>query len=205
MVFGLIGTLFNIVTLPGVVADAYVERRIEDHYGAQTTAYAVPEQAEVEGEVDVSDEVRELSADESLRDGESLVQHTDYGRLDDGELIAVFGLPFLTLSALALPFFVCASVGLSVLSDPTPLWQQLSVLGAIWLGVSVGAHAFPNAAVTDAVFDRSQTTDTVLRFVGLPLAGLAKVLGFLEFFWVDALYGLLLFGAVDAVLRAPGA
>jgi hypothetical protein len=85
---------------------------------------------------------------------------------------------------LCLPAF--APVKLYDVADP------LSYL-LIWLGVSIGAHAFPSTADAKGLWAHARVAARAynpLAILSLPLVGLIYVAHILAFFWFDVLYGI---------------
>lgn len=206
MVFGLVGLLFNIATVPGIMFGGLVQRLLAAAMDAPMAHVAIDESVEDPQDLfDMSDaEVRRHAR--RLDDGEAAPEGmreefvVDHAAIDSylGLLVVVLG-PFAVSTAVALVGFLVA----------IPLGAVHEVLFYVvaWLAFSVGAHAFPSSTATAALWRRSRAGDSPVRFVGYPLVGAAVLVDLLEFLWLDAVYALVLYVAADeawlAVLGAP--
>jgi hypothetical protein len=95
--------------------------------------------------------------------------------------------PFLVNSLLCLVFCFPALGPMYLFGLRGPLSYFL-----IWLGVSLGMHAFPSPTDGSALW--VQAKDAVRRFhplaiLSFPVVVLVYVAHFLKFFWIDAIYG----------------
>jgi hypothetical protein len=95
--------------------------------------------------------------------------------------------PFLLNTLLCVLF--CSAAFLPVwelgVRDPLPYFFM-------WLGLSIGMHAFPSNQDLQHVFRQGMQEirgGNVLALVAVPLVAPIWLLNFLRFFWVDLLYG----------------
>jgi len=191
---GLIGLLFNAVTFPGVVVNQVVQGVYEDKYQVPIERFAIPKDVD-ERDFQENPEafVRPLGAEESPEDDERAEIIVNYESLEGYS--SLFGLvlaPFFVTSILALVLFgVTAGLELSgvvVREDNPLLWLLI-----FYPGFAVAAHAFPNKEPTDALWNRSKTTKSLLRTIGYPLVALSKLMSLLRFLWIDAIYAIALY------------
>lgn len=96
--------------------------------------------------------------------------------------------PFIINSLLCVVFCFPAVLPVRVfgLSDPVSYFW-------IWLGVSIGMHAFPSTQDGRGLWGaarRAARSGSVLALVSFPLVIVIYTANLLSFFWVDALYGL---------------
>lgn len=189
---GLIGLLFNLATFPGIIVNALVQRVLAIALDAPMNRVAVDESVEDTSELyEMSDEELHRHA-RLLGDGESAPEGTreefvvNYRGIDSyaGVFAVVLG-----------PFFVCSvlAFGLLLFSVPIGLLGEIPHLIVVWLGLAVGAHSFPNAGATDALWLRSRAGRSPLRLIGYPVVAVSKLVNALRFLWLDAVYALLLF------------
>ncbi|MFY4811311.1 hypothetical protein ACOJIV_01185 [Haloarcula sp. AONF1] len=207
MVFGLIGLLFNIVTFPGILVNGIIQDVFNQEYRVPSARLAVDENVNLD-EIEKTEEAmarvsRVLADGEEPGEGERLEEFINYHAVT--EYRTLFGVilgPFVATSILALVLFTGA-VGLEMMgavSDENGLlW-----FASIYPGFVVAAHAFPNQDPTNALWDRSRKTGSLLRLVGYPLALVSMLFSLLEFLWIDALYALLLYWAIGMPLGVVG-
>lgn len=201
MVFGLIGLVFNIVTFPGLLVNGVIQSRYDERYGVPSSRIAFDDDVDVEdGEMDgasVSEVVRVLDDDESAGEGETAEWLFDYDGVERFPDLFRVVYPFVLTSLLGLVVFAITGtlVRTSLLSQDGNLW-----LLPFWIGFATTAHAFPNQDPTDALWRRSRESTSPLRLVGYPVVGVSKVINALEFLWLDAIYALVLWAAVGAVM-----
>src|SRR5262245_25644907 len=65
----------------------------------------------------------------------------------------------------------------------------------MWLGVSIGMHAFPSTGDANVLWTEARKAAknwNPLAVISLPLVGVIYVANLLSFFWLDYLYGLLI-------------
>ena len=90
---------------------------------------------------------------------------------------------------------------------PMRIFGQASVLSYfwIWLGVSIGMHAFPSTQDARGLWIQAREaakTGSVLAVISFPIAALIYVANILSFFWFDAIYGIALgLGLPELILR----
>lgn len=108
--------------------------------------------------------------------------------------------PFIVNSVLCVVFCFPALIPLRIFGHGDPLsyfW--------IWLGVSIGMHAFPSIQDAGNLREGAQKaamTGNVLALVSFPLVALIYAANLLSFFWADTLYGLAIgIGLPELILR----
>jgi hypothetical protein len=95
--------------------------------------------------------------------------------------------PFFVNSVLCLVFCLPAVVPVRIFGIDDPLsyfW--------LWLGISIGMHAFPSTADATNLWRHARVAAKSLHplaIVSFPLVALVFVANVLRFFWFDALYG----------------
>lgn len=105
------------------------------------------------------------------------------------DLIFISFAPFIFNSLLAAVCYAVA-IGIYVYKPPLPAnWVLFSLL-FLWLGFSIGMHAFPSRGDAKNVWRaaRRKSTSSVLALLSLPIAALTYVVNLLEMFWLDAVY-----------------
>ncbi|WP_252699931.1 hypothetical protein [Natronosalvus vescus] len=188
----ILGVLFNLLTFPGLVLNGFVQNYYVQRYSVpverlDADALENLDDDELEERLDGVD--ASLDADES---GEVVV---DFYGIDDYRSAFVVTL---------VPFFVCSMVAFATFVLAVPLLEGEVRLWWLpfWLGLAVGAHTFPNAVATDALWQQSRSTGSPLRFVGYPVVAVSKVVNALRFLWIDLVYALVLFIAAKALIGA---
>lgn len=179
----LVGLLFNAVTLPG----AFLNGTVQNYYVRKHSVPVTRLDAASLEEMD-DDEL------ENALEGRDAVLDND----DTGEVVVDFyGIDDYrsAFTVTLMPFFVCSAVAFSAFVLSVPLlegdasWWWLPA----WLGLAVGAHTFPNAIATDALWEQSRSTSSPLKFLGYPVVAASKVVNLLRFLWIDLVYAALLF------------
>jgi len=222
---GLIGLLFTLVTLPGILVHNLAETIVAGALGAPTYDVrlrdgvsreqfaAVCDEVGLDADrvadldpeslsnlsnqkLSVLNEVLEVSQTEEFADGEVLIHYSGMDPFSKVFLVAF--LPFVVSSLLS---FVTFLVGLPVgsilgglVGSNIPWWI------AMWLGVSFGAHAFPNGKATSALWNKSSEASAAYKLIGYPFVVTAKLANLLRILWLDALYALLFFALVEVVI-----
>lgn len=113
--------------------------------------------------------------------------------------------PFLVNTALALAAFVAIAVLWGAPSGDLDTdrmgWGALVLL---WLGISVGMHAFPSTGDAKGIWSRTRRLwrTSPLVLLGVPFVLLIYVANLLRFLWFDAIYaiGLLLLALLSVGL-----
>jgi hypothetical protein len=98
--------------------------------------------------------------------------------------------PFLVNSLLCIFFCLPASVPYRVFGHLDPL-----ILFQLWLGVSIGMHAFPSTGDASALWHQAVKAAREmhpLAILSFPLVVVIYVAHFLSVIWFDAIYGLAL-------------
>lgn len=184
----LIGLVFNIVTLPGMFLNNVVQNYYIEKYSVPTERVRTDEIAqalEKEGEIDdeVEDILGELEGGGGEEDSEEYVDFYDIEKYSHAFVVTL------------MPFFVCSAIGFVILLAAAPLYEVDSNywLVPFWLGAAFAAHSFPNEVATDALWQKSSDTDSLLRLVGYPIVALSKLVNLLRVLWLDLVYGVVLF------------
>lgn len=192
MVFGLIGLVFNLVTYPGIFVKDVADEVMLGLFGGTPDPAAAAEL----GDIDAAnqDELVELLAE----------------RKEEGvDVAAALGVGFSgidsyrnLLSAVVVPTVVCTLLSALVFLVGLPFVPRSSIpfYVVVWLGLSLGAHVFPNDEATMALYERSKSETSPLRFLGYPVAGVSKAAGVIRFLWLDALFALVIYQAVRTVV-----
>jgi hypothetical protein len=111
-----------------------------------------------------------------------------HGRTDD--FVSTFAItigPFVVNTLLCLLICLPAFVPVYSFDHSDPLSFFL-----IWLGISIGMHAFPSNQDASQLWEQAlkKAKDLhPLALLSLPLVGLVYVMNIGRFFWLDALYG----------------
>lgn len=98
--------------------------------------------------------------------------------------------PFLINSLLCVLFCFPAFVPVKVFGQADPISYFL-----IWLGISIGMHAFPSTQDAKVLWQHARkaaTTLNPLAILSFPLVVVIYIANGLRFFWADYLYGLAL-------------
>lgn len=157
----LIGLLIRILTIPGVILDALINRIICNY---------------------LKIEVYEVNYFTITGEHRPVVHE------QPAEYSKTFGiaiLPFLIMSSISIVLFY---VGLKFFPDNQFLF--------IWLGVSIAAHSFPDTEIGDLLWKNSVAevkNSNYLALIGFPLVAIIYIARMLHFFWLDVIYGVLLY------------
>lgn len=181
--------VFNILTFPGLVLNKAVQEYYVRKYDVPTKGTNVEEiTSKIEEEKEKKgreDEFGEDTEDTVRRmKGEKDV-YVDFYDIEEYEDV------FLVTSV---PFFVSSGTGFFFLLLAV-LFSGGGVLYSLlpfWLGVAFAAHSFPDAVAADALWQMSGETESRLRFVGYPLAGVSKVTSRDDYGWTGPVYALFL-------------
>lgn len=94
--------------------------------------------------------------------------------------------PFIVNSLLCMLICFPASVPLRIFGD-----SNLPSLVLLWLGVSIGMHAFPSTGDADNLFAQAKkaVASRKVAYVAYPVVGLIYLANLLSVIWFDALYG----------------
>jgi hypothetical protein len=98
--------------------------------------------------------------------------------------------PFLLNSLLCVIFCLPASVPYRVFDHVDPL-----ILFQLWLGISIGMHAFPSTGDAKNLWSQAGKAARALNplaILSYPLVVLIYIANLLSFFWFDAIYGVAL-------------
>ncbi len=89
------------------------------------------------------------------------------------------------------PFFINTLMSIIVFSFAIPDFNLL----LIWLGLSIGMHAFPSSGDADALwkFTKIMLLRNPLVLLGLPIILLIKIVNSLRVFYLDLIYSVVLF------------
>ncbi|WP_132057224.1 metalloprotease family protein [Halorussus amylolyticus] len=171
------GFLISLVTFPGVVVHEFAHKKVCDRYDIPVAEVCYFRVGNPAGYV-LHDEPERFRAS-----------------------LAVSVAPFVLNTALALGLFGALALlwgkpdgsGLYVDQFGAPAY------GLLWLGASVGMHAFPSTGDAETIWNRTKREwrSAPLVLLALPVVAVIYVANLLSFFWLDAIYALgLLFVAV---------
>jgi hypothetical protein len=107
---------------------------------------------------------------------------------DYGSHLLVAAGPLILNTLLCLLICLPASLPFYVFDSRGPF-----TLFLLWLGVSIGMHAFPSTGDAASLWQATKAAlkeGQPLAYLGLPLTGLIFIANILSFFWFDAIYGL---------------
>lgn len=96
--------------------------------------------------------------------------------------------PFIINSILCVLFCFPAFVPVRVFNQKDPICYFL-----IWLGVSIGMHAFPSTQDAKVLWQQAKKAASLfnpLAILSFPLVGLIYVANVLRIFWLDYFYGI---------------
>jgi hypothetical protein len=96
--------------------------------------------------------------------------------------------PFIINSILCVLFCFPAFVPVRVFNQKDPICYFL-----IWLGVSIGMHAFPSTQDANVLWQQAKKAASLfnpLAILSFPLVGLIYVANVLRIFWLDYFYGI---------------
>lgn len=171
---GLLGSLLTLVTFPGVVVHEFAHKKACDWIGVPVI------------------EARYFR----LGNPPGYVRHLEPERYRQSFAISVA--PFLVNSVLAFALLA----GYATLSATTAGIEsgdttvQAATWLTLWLGLSVGIHAFPSTGDARTLWDRSRAEwrGAPVVLLGVPVVALIYVANLLSRFYLDVLYavGLLL-------------
>ncbi len=161
----IIGLLIRILTFPGVILDAFINKKSCEYLKIELF------------------QVNYFSIT-----GEELPVVHDIPK----EYSKTFGiaiLPFIIMSFISLILFY---IGLNLIPDIEFIF--------VWLGISIAAHSFPNTKMGDLLWKNSIIEikkGNYLALVGIPLVAIIYIARILHFFWLDIIYGVLLYYLVN--------
>jgi hypothetical protein len=120
-----------------------------------------------------------------LGDPAGYVVHGEVDSFNSSFLISVG--PFIINSLLCMVICFPAVIPMRIFGVNSPINYFL-----LWLGVSIGMHAFPS--IGDAYVLRQQAKKAaaslnLLAIISFPLVVIIYIANILRFFWIDALYG----------------
>lgn len=167
----ILGYLVRIVTLPGLVVDAFVNKMVC--------------------------QIMEIE-----------VSKVNYIAIDPKELPVVHAIPdryYKVFGLSVLPFFIITTV--SILIFYLGFWlvnESPAFIIPLYLGISIGAHAFPNTTMGSLLWKSSITeikSKNYLAIIGIPVVIFIYIARILHIFWLDVLYGIVLFFLVYSTVR----
>ena len=196
----IIGLLYNLATFPGILVSGAFQSLFEEYYNVPLVDISSLDKEQVEEAADSEafddEEIDELM--DIAEEGEDGVEqrYVDYSAISSyKKLVGLILSPFVASTLTAL--FLYSLVVLLLTWETLPFW----IVG--WVAFSVAGQAFPNRRPTNALFRRTREDDGLLRFAVFPIVIVAKLLSLLRILWVDAIYALILWFAVTAVLGMP--
>ena len=93
------------------------------------------------------------------------------------------------------PFIIMSSIAILVFYIGLELFPSVEVI-FIWLGISVAAHSFPDTTMGDVLWRNSITeikNGNYLAIIGIPLVIIIYIARILHYFWLDIIYGVILY------------
>ena len=96
--------------------------------------------------------------------------------------------PFIVNSLLCLLLCLPAFIPYKFFDRDEDLW----VLFQLWLGISIGMHAFPSRGDAQNLWEAARAKaaeGSVLAYCFYPIVGFIHLANLLSFFWFDAIYG----------------
>ena len=126
------------------------------------------------------------------------IHHINYIPLDPEKPAIIYEIPnsYTKTWALAFfPFLLATALAISVFYIGLT-WGVSIQYFFIWIGVSIGAHAFPEYSMGDLLWKQSIAEikqGNYFAVLGIPFVGLIYGARFLHYLWLDIIYGLLLY------------
>ncbi|WCO00711.1 hypothetical protein [Psychroserpens ponticola] len=93
------------------------------------------------------------------------------------------------------PFVIMSMIAIAVFYIGNYLFPSIEFI-FIWLGISVAAHSFPNTVMGDLLWKSSISEikgGNYLAIIGIPLVAIIYLARMLHFFWLDIIYGVILY------------
>lgn len=169
------GFVISLLTFPGVIVHEFAHKKLCDYYSIPVleTVYF------------------------RLGNPAGYVRHAKPKRYRQAFAISVA--PFLINTLVALALFTVAA---ALWGRPETLGLRTDDLGiagglVVWLGFSVGMHAFPSTGDAQSIWNRSQVEwrAAPMTLLGLPFVVIIYVANLLSILWFDAIYAFALLGA----------
>lgn len=197
----LIGIAFGLATFPGIVINAFVRRYYFEKYSVPTVRVPGDRELEAEALTEMNDAELSKTLEETFRSSEDsevadggAYEAADYMAIENyADLLRFAVMPFVAATVLTTVCYLLAlPVGMTSLSR-SPFWQFPLFWLPLWVGFSVAAHSFPHSEIVSALWERSKMTDSPLRAIGYPFVVISWVANFLRSYWLDAIYGVIIF------------
>lgn len=175
-----LGLIISAITFPGVIIHEYAHKKMCDKLG-----------------VDVYEVVY-------LQFGNPMgyVRHGQVSSFKQS--FGITAAPFLVNSLFALGFYAISALYLGITGLPSieslSGLDQAIFLGVFWLGFSSAMHAMPSSQDAKNLWSYSRSADNLSAKIGLPISGILYTMDKLRFFWIDAIYALVLWGSVGIIL-----
>lgn len=161
----LLGIVIKVLTFPGLIVDAFVNEKLCNYLNLEILG------------------VNYLAIGENQHP----VMH-DFPKTYVNTITIAF-VPFLLMSIFAIFLFYFSQL----FSDYSYIYIELFF---IWLGVSMAVHSFPNPVIGDMLWDKSlkeTKKGNYIAVLGLPLTLVIYIARFLHIFWIDLIYGFILY------------
>ncbi|WP_053991557.1 hypothetical protein [Mangrovimonas sp. TPBH4] len=100
-----------------------------------------------------------------------------------------------TFGIAVLPFTIMSLISLLLFYVGLELFPNSDFL-FVWLGVSIAAHSFPNTTMGDLLWSNSLKEvkkGNYIALIGIPLVIIIYIARILHYFWLDIIYGFLLY------------
>lgn len=202
----LIGLAFGLATFPGIIINAFVQQYYFDKYSVPVVRVLSDEEPEAEALSEMSEAELSKTLEETFRSSEhnqvtdgGTYETADFTAIDDyADLLRVAAIPFIAATIITTVCYLLALPG--GLARLTTFWQILLFWLPLWIGFSVAAHSFPHSEIVSALWERSRTTDSPLRAIGYPFVAISWVANFLRSYWLDAIYGVVIFIVILRIL-----
>lgn len=203
MVLGpLLSFVFKLITLPGIVLSLILQGVFEELYDVPVVSVNLANlsKQELEDELDLDEltdeEFAEFEGALGETEDDTTTEYIDYMAIESyGTLFKLVLYPFFTSTLIAAAIYAIINLTLT--------WGSIPFWALAWIGFSLASQSFPNTRPTNALLERSLNDSGLLRFIGIPLAGLSKLMSVLRILWADAVYALVLWYAISLVTGYP--
>lgn len=128
-------------------------------------------------------------------------QVTHHTPTDHRDTILISTASFAVNTILSIGCYALAALAISGVI--TNQYTSIAALGFVWLGLSIGMHAFPSAQDLGNVWRevRAHWRRSMVAALVIPVVILFRIASLLEFFWFDAIYAAALGAATVVALR----
>ncbi|MEO1031422.1 MAG: hypothetical protein AAFX55_08450 [Bacteroidota bacterium] len=100
-----------------------------------------------------------------------------------------------TFGIAIIPFVIMSLIAIFIFYIGLEFFPNIEI-PFIWLGVSIAAHSFPDTAIADVLWKNSLAEikgGNYLALLGIPFVVIIYIARVLHFFWLDIIYGVLLY------------